>query len=655
MTAREFLLGRRLRTEAEQDEQIGPITGVPVLGLDALASASYGPEAALTVMLPLGALAVDYIGFIVAATMLLLTVVFISYRQTIPAYPQGGGSFTVARENLGPRAGLLAASALAVDYILNVAVAISAGVGAIVSMRPALQPHTLSLCLAILVLMALINLRGVRTAGLLLVVPTYLFVGCLGATIAIAAVEVLGTSGVTPNPSPAPAALPATALPMTAWLVLRAFASGCTALTGVEAVSNAVPIFRPPTVKNARRTLALIVGILGASLAGIAFLVHRYDIQARTPGEAGYESVISQAVSAVMGRGWFYYLSMTSVLLVLVLSANTSFADFPRVCRVLAQHKFLPDEFAHRGGRLVFSTGIVLLALLAGVLLIVFNGVTDRLIPLFAVGAFLAFTLSELGMVVHWRRSGAAGRRRAMVINACGAAATAMTLVIIVVSKFVEGAWITVLVIPPLIWLFSRIRRYHETLAEEIQAAGPIDVGRGHAPPVIVIPVKRMDRAVRKALSLALEISPDVHGVQILDGEAASESLHATWDRLVAAPARAAGLKPPELIVFKSPLREFFEPVLGALQRVGVQYPHRMVAVMLPEIVERRWYHFLYRHRLTLLKALLVLRGGPRIVIITIPWYLHEASDTAPGRGAQGRAADPVIAGTVDRDTIQEL
>lgn len=624
MSLKEFLVGKRLRTEAEQEEQIGPWTGVPVLGLDALGSASYGPEAALTVLLPLGVVGPNYIGPIAAAILAVLLVAFFSYRQTIAAYPHGGGSFTVAKENLGTGAGLLAASALAIDYVLNVAVAISAGVGALVSAMPSLLPYTLPLCLGILAVIALVNLRGIRSAGLIFMLPTYLFVGCLALTIGIGFWKTLMAGGHPTPVVPLPRLDPTTAS-ASVWILLRAFASGCTALTGVEAVSNAVPIFRQPTVKLARRTLGAIVAILAGLLIGVAVLAHSYGIHATVPGQSGYQSVLSQLVAAVTGRGGFYFVTMGAILVVLALSANTSFADFPRVCRVLAEDEFLPAEFAHRGSRLVYTAGILLLTLLAAILLIVFGGITDRLIPLFAVGAFLAFTLSQLGMVAHWRRSQEPGAKRSLILNACGAFATGITLLIIVVSKFHEGAWITVLVIPPLIWLFRRIRRYHAHLDRETDTEGPLDA-TPLLPPVIVIPMKRMDRVARKALRLAMSLSTEVRAVQIVAEEMKTEDLSGCWDHLVEDPVRAVGMKPPYLTVVHSPYREFFGPLLEELKKLGEEYPDRTIAVMLPEIVERRWYHFLFRHRATFLKALLLLRGGPRIAIITTPWYLHDAS-----------------------------
>jgi amino acid transporter len=597
-----------------------------VLGLDALASASYGPEAALTVLLALGVLAPGYIAAISLCIVGVLLATFFSYRQTIAAYPRGGGSFTVAKENLGRLPGLLAASALLIDYVLNAAVAISAGVGALVSVVPALLPHTLWLCLGILALLALVNMRGIRTAGLVFMLPTYLFVGCLGVTIIVGVAKTV-LAGGHPVPVIAPPKVETTTRAASAWLLLRAFASGCTALTGVEAVSNAVSIFRQPTIVLARRTLTFIIATLAFLLLGIAFLSHRYGVGATHPGQAGYQSVISQIVAAVTGRGPFYYVTMTAVLMVLAMSANTSFAGFPRVCRALALDEYLPGQFAHRGSRLVYSAGIVALTLLAGSLLVAFGGITDRLIPLFAIGAFSAFTLSQLGMVVHWRRMDGPHARRSLILNAVGALATGSTLIVIALSKFAEGAWITILVVPPLVMMFLHIHRRHDKIERETDQDGPLEFG-GLSPPLIVIPLKRLDRVARKALRLALSLSPDVRVVQIRAGDMGTEDLAHAWGDRVERPAREAGYPPPVLDVVRSAYREFYRPMLAFVRRLSAEHPDRPIAVMVPEIVERHWYQPLYSHRATLLKWLLLLRGGPRIVVMTIPWYVHEAHRT---------------------------
>src|ERR1700693_5732044 len=417
------LFGRPLASSEDEGERITPTQGIPTFGLDALSSAAYGPEAALTILLPLGLGGVRYIVPLTAAIMGLLVIVYFSYRQTIAAYPMGGGSYTVAKENLGNRAGLVAGAALMIDYLLNVAVGISAGLGALVSAVPSLQPHTLAMCLAVLVILTIVNLRGVKEAGSAFEAPTYLFVGTLGVVIAIGLYKVIASGGhpvaVVSAARHAPVAMQAVG----AWILLKAFASGCTALTGVEAVSNGVQAFKKPVVPAARATLTAIIAILIVLLGGIALLVRYYEITATVPGQPGYDSVLSMLTAAVTGKGIFYDLTMFSVLLVLCLSANTSFADFPRLCRMIARDNYLPHSLTTRGRRLVFSQGIWALAILAGLLLILFRGVTDRLIPLFAVGAFMAFTLSQAGMVGHWRRT-AKGFSPAMVVNGIGALAT---------------------------------------------------------------------------------------------------------------------------------------------------------------------------------------------------------------------------------------
>src|SRR5271163_4208586 len=434
----DVVVGKPLATTEERAEHIGPIAGIPVFGLDALSSAAYGPEAALTLLIPLGLAGIQHIVPISLAIICLLAIVFASYLQTIDAYPHGGGSYTVASENLGANAGLLAAAALMIDYILNSAVGISAGVGALVSAFPSLQPHTLALCLAILLILTLINARGVKDTGSAFLIPTYLFVGTLLLTIAIGAVRALAAHGH-PLPVIAPAQLPAVTLQLTPWLLVwllaKVFASGCPAMTGVEAVSNGVMAFREPTQKNAKRTLTIIILLLMVFLAGIALLCRFYSIGATDPGLPGYQSILSQLASAVMGRGWFYYVTIGSILAVLALSANTSYADFPRLTRAIAQRDYLPHIFKIRGRRLLYSHGIYALVGFSAFLLIVFGGVTDRLIPLFAIGAFLAFTLSQAGMVMHWKRQGGPGSMRRMIINGIGAIATGLTLIVVLVAK----------------------------------------------------------------------------------------------------------------------------------------------------------------------------------------------------------------------------
>jgi amino acid transporter len=556
-----------------------------------------------------------------ASIIVLLTVVYFSYRQTIAAYPGGGGSYTVATANLGTLPGLLAAAALMIDYILVVAVGISAGVGALVSAIPKLLPHTLLLCLGILVLITIVNLRGVRETGIFFMIPTYIFVGGLLVTILFGLFKTILSGG---HPAPA-AALPAHALPTATaaslWLLLQAFSNGCTAMTGVEAVSNGVKAFREPMVRNAQRTLTVIIGLLIMLLAGIAYLVRAYGIAATDPGQAGYQSVLSMLVAAVAGRGVFYYITIASVLVILALSANTAFADFPRLCRAIAQKSYLPHSFGFRGRRLVYSLGIYVLAILAALLLILFRGVTDRLIPLFAVGAFLAFTLSQAGMVGHWWRIGGPGAGRSMLVNGLGAVATGMTLMVVLIAKFKAGAWVTALLIPGLLAIMISVRRHYDCVALETESSAPLEMTRLE-PPIVIVPIETWGKISQKALQFALTLSTDIRAVHIAAEEVQCE-IQEKWKNLVEAPAKQAGGKPPEIVILPSPYRYILLPIVAYVQDVERANPDRQIAVLVPELVVRHWYdYFLHNNRAELLKALLLVNGSQQIVLITVPWYL---------------------------------
>ena len=547
MPLMDYLFGRRLATYEEGEQRVGVIAGIPMLGLDALGSAAYGPEAALTLLIPLGAAGVPYIGPISTLIIVLLMIVYFSYRQTIAAYPHGGGSYTVAKDNLGTTAGLFAAAALLLDYVLVVAVGISAGVGALVSAVTVLQPYTLPLCLAILALITIVNLRGVRESGLAFMAPTYLFIVSLLLVLAIGVVKAIMANGH-PAPVEAPAVPPAPTVMFPAgisavglWFLMRAFASGCTAMTGVEAVSNGVTAFREPPVRHAQRTLTAIIGLLAVMLAGIAYLCHAYTICATDPGKIGYQSTLSQLVAAVTGRGVFYFITIGSVISVLALSANTGFADFPRLCRVIAGDGFLPGGFAHRGHRLVYSQGIIVLAVLSGGLLVVFRGITDHLIPLFAVGAFLAFTLSQAGMVVHWRRLGGAHANRSIAINAAGAISTGVTLVVVLVSKFLDGAWVMIILIPALMVCFYSVRAHYRKVGREVATELPLDA-LDLKPPVILLPIRGWSAITRKAVRFALSISHDIYSLHIAGDEHTMVALEEGWERLVREPAASRGL-----------------------------------------------------------------------------------------------------------------
>ena len=622
MSFLDILLGKPLATSDERGEQVGVSAGIPIFGLDALSSAAYGPEAALTLLIVLGAAGVSYIVPISASIIVLLTIVYFSYRQTIAAYPGGGGSYTVASENLGTYPGLLAAAALMIDYILTAAVGISAGVGALVSAAPQLQRHTLAICLGILIVITLVNLRGVREAGVIFMIPTYLFVGTLLITIAAGVAKAAFASGHPVSVIPPPAALPATTTVVSLWLILQVFSNGCTAMTGVEAVSNGVRAFREPTVKTAQRTLTVIIGLLAILLAGIAYLVRAYNIAATDPGQPGYQSILSMLVAAVAGRGWFYYVTIGSVLVILSLSANTAFADFPRLCRAVAQNSFLPHSFAFRGRRLVYTEGIIVLALLTAALLTLFGGVTDRLIPLYAIGAFLAFTLSQAGMVAHWKRVKGKGAAHSMFVNGLGAFVTGITTLVVLVAKFIEGAWVSALLILAMLAAMMWVRRHYDQVKRETKSSSPLGCIQAE-PPIVVVPVQDWDKIARNALDFALTLSHDVIAVHVAMEDEDSH-LQKEWPSMVEAPVKQAGLKAPKLVVLPSPYRLVVIPIVDFVLNVEKEHPRRQVAVIVPELVEKHWYHYpLHNKRSEILKWFILLKGNDRIVMVNVPWYIR--------------------------------
>jgi amino acid transporter len=623
MNILDVIVGKPIKTSDERAEQIGSAQGIPIFGLDALSSAAYGPEAALSLLIPLGLLGVRYLIPISAAIITLLVIVYFSYRQTIAAYPSGGGSYTVARFNLGARASLLAAAALLADYILTAAVGISAGVGALVSAVPSLLPHTVALCVGILIVITLLNFRGVRDAGIAFAVPTYLFVGTLLITVAGGVLRVVLSGGHPTPASPLPPLPPMTET-VSYWLLLKAFANGCTALTGVEAVSNGVKAFREPAVKNAQRTLTVIIVLLAVLLAGISYLVKVYGIAATDPGQPGYQSVLSMLIAAVFGKGLFYYITIGSILIVLSLSANTAFADFPRLCRAIAQNNYLPRIFGYRGRRLVYTYGIVVLSVLCGSLLILFGGVTDRLIPLFAVGAFLAFTLSQSGMVMHWRKRRGPHWLKSALVNGLGALVTGITVIVVLFAKFVEGAWITLLFIPLTIVFFTAVRRHYHSVKMRTTCKVPIHPESLSEPPIAVIPIDRWSKITRQGIEFAARLSPEVIAlhVELTDH---SELLQENWERYVAQPFRADGKETPQLHILPSPYRFVIIPIVQFILELSKQNPARSIIVVIPKLVEDNWYeYFFHNQRGRLLEWLLLVRGNERVFAVSAPWYVRE-------------------------------
>ncbi len=625
MSFTDVLLGKPLASSAEHDEHIGVAAGIPIFGLDGLTSAAYGPEAAMTLLIPLGVFGVShYLLPVFTAILVLLTIVYFSYRQTIEAYPNGGGSYTVASENLGNGAGLLAAAALMIDYILTAAVGLSAGVTALVSAVPSLHKHQLSLCLVILVIIALVNMRGVRESGVAFMIPTFAFVGSLLVTIVWGLWNVFTTGGHPVAVSAPPPPVSTSMQAITLWLLLKTFASGCAAMTGVEAVSNGVTAFKEPRAKKANLTLTVIIAILIVLLYGFSYLAKAYHVTAMDPDAHNYQSVLSIIVAAVFGRGWFYFVTMGSVLMALSFSANTAFAGFPRMARTIAVNDYLPHVFLIKGRRLLFSHGIYALTGLTGLILILFDGVTDRLIPLYAIGAFMAFTLSQAGMVVHWRKHKDAPHRTAkLVINGIGAFATGITLVVVLVAKFMAGAWVTAILVPLLIVAMMRVKRHYTRVHAEMADPTPLRVS-GLEQPIVVIPMARWDKITEKALRFGLLLSKEIKVVHVhsedMEGDAGLESI---WEDMIMKPIRDEHLQEPELVTISSNFRFVISPLMDYILKLEDQNPGRKVAVFLPELVVRHWWeNLLHNQRVQLLKLILLLRGNQRIVVVNIPWYL---------------------------------
>ncbi len=629
----DVLFGKPLASNEAHAEHIGVAAGIPIFGLDGLTSAAYGPEAAMTLLIPLGLWGVQHyllpvFGFILT----LLTILYFSYRQTIVAYPNGGGSFTVASENLGDKAGLFAAAALMIDYILTAAVGISAGVTALVSagegskFGPMLHHYQLVLCLVILASIAIVNMRGVKETGAVFMLPTFIFVGTLLTTIGVGVFNALHAGGhpIALSPPP-PAVMEAQLHKYTGWLMavllLKAFSSGCAAMTGVEAVSNGVTAFKEPRSENANRTLTVIIGILIILLFGLSYVARAYGVTAMDPDATNYQSVLSIEVAAVFGRGWFYFLTMGGVLAALSFSANTAFADFPRMARAIAGQDYLPHVFLLKGRRLLFSHGIYALTGFTALILIIFNGVTDRLIPLYAIGAFLAFTLSQAGMVKHWHKTmDAPHRHLKMFVNGLGAVATGITLCVVLFSKFLAGAWVTAILVPFLIAIMMMVKRHYVRVKRETEDPTPLRL-TGLEPPIVVIPMARWDKITEKAMRFGMLMSPVVKVVHVDSDD--SDALGCVWEEMVIKPVREHDMPEPELVTVKSTYRTIISPLMDYVLKLEDENPGRKIAVLLPELVVRHWWeNLLHNQRVQLLKLLLLLKGNQRIVVVNIPWYL---------------------------------
>jgi len=598
-SAKRVLVGRPLETLHLESERLTKATGLAVLSSDALSSVAYAAEAMLLVLVVAGGAGAGHALVVAGFILLLLAIVVVSYRQTVFAYPQGGGAYFVAKENLGTGFGLVAAAALLVDYTLTVTVSVAAGVAAITSAFPVTAPHAVALGLAAIAVVTLGNLRGIRESGMIFSIPTYFFIVMFGLMLLVDVVHPFGTW--------TPAVLPATTgTAVSLWLLLKAFASGCSALTGVEAISNGIQAFKPPESKNAAAVMVWMGVILGVFFAGSTIIARRYGII-----PVGDQTVISQLAHAAFGSGSAYYALQFATALILVLAANTAFADFPRLSSILATDGFLPRQLASRGDRLVFSNGILMLAVVAGALLAIFKGNTNALIHLYAVGVFLSFTLSQAGMV---RRSLKAGERRVgrLIASSLGAVATAVVVVIELVTKFTEGAWISALLIVALVFLFLAINRHYLFYARQLSTeAWQPEWPEKH---LVVVPVAGVSKSTAGALAYALLLSPNIRAVAVATDPAKVQKLQDEWDLW------DSGV-PLEVIV--SPYRSIVGPLLKYIDQVEKSEKPDWLTVVLPEVVPARWWHaFLHNQTVYAIKTALLFRRN--VVVTTVRHHLRK-------------------------------
>ncbi|WP_245994084.1 APC family permease [Tengunoibacter tsumagoiensis] len=619
------LIGAPIANSEAEHERLTKFKALAVLSSDAISSVAYATEACLMILFTAGVSSqgLTTVLPISLAIIALLAIVAISYRQTIPAYPNGGGSYIVAKDNLGNLPGLIAASSLLIDYVLTVSVSVASGVLNFAALfHGAIDPYLVPIEVGLVIFITVVNLRGVRESGSFFAIPTYFFIVCAFALILMGLIK-----GYVFDHQPIIAAFPANpnpATPLTFFLILRAFASGCSAMTGVEAISNGVPAFQKPETKNAAKTLTAMALILGSLFAGITLLTLTYapHIFLDPSGSNTLIAQISQQVFSHTPVFFMFYVFQIATLLILVLAANTSYSDFPRLASLLARDNFLPHQFAFRGDRLAFSTGIVFLAILASTLLIVLNGDISRLIDLYAVGVFMSFTLSQSGMVRHWWRLRASepGWQRKLSINALGALVTCVVAVIIASTKFLTGAWIVVILIPLLVLVFSGIHA-HYTRVESERTTG-IPTKPAEIQHLFVVPIAGMDRVSVQSLAYARSISAHVIAVHVAVDVEDAHRVREAWKMWR---PNIADDEKTELVIIESPYRSLFRPLIDYIDTVHELFPDYTLTVLLPEFIVAHWWeHFLHNQTALQLKAALLFRPG--IVVTSVPQHLPHRS-----------------------------
>jgi amino acid transporter len=598
-----WLVGPPIPSHLAHHERLSRVTGLAVLSSDALSSVAYATEEILRVLILVGASALSFSSPIAIVIATILAIVVFSYRQTIHAYPSGGGAYIVSRENLGEMPALIAAASLLIDYVLTVAVSIAAGVAAITSAFPETFPFRVEITLGCVLILAVGNLRGIRESGRIFSVPTYFFVAGVAVLCALGAWHwAMGTI----VPVSTPDALVPLGRPLTLLLLLTAFSNGCTAMTGVEAVSNGVPAFRPPEAKNAAATMGTMAVLAIGMFLSITLLAQAYHV---VPSPT--ETVLSQLGRGISGgRSVLYFMVQAGTMLILVLAANTAYADFPRLASILARDRFLPRQFMNQGDRLAFSNGILGLSAFAAVLLIAFHGDTNALIPLYMIGVFVSFTLSQSGMVVHWWRLRSPHWQFSAVVNGVGAVVTGLVLVVVALTKVLEGAWIILILIPINVWLFRATKRHYDRVAAQLTLERwTPDAER--TVNLVVVPISGVHRAVVQAIDYAKTLSPDVRAVYVSLNATTTEELRKSW---------AEWGRGVPLVVLESPYRSLMEPLLEYLEGLR-ESRHAFITVVLPEFVPARWWHALFHNQSALLiKGALLFT--PNTVVTSVPFHL---------------------------------
>ncbi|MBI5651973.1 MAG: APC family permease [Chloroflexi bacterium] len=599
-----WLVGKPLPTIAEKDERLNKLRALAVFSSDAISSSAYATEEILLVLVAAGLLGLPYALPIAFGIAILLAIVSFSYRQTVHAYPHGGGSYTVSKENLGTQAGLIAASALLIDYVLTVAVSIAAGTAAITSAMPSLFAYRVEISIFFIAIITLINLRGIRESGTIFALPTYLFIFMLAGVIVLGATRIFTGQVVHVEPH----FEHTTFEPITLFLILHAFAAGSVAMSGTEAIANGVPAFKEPESKNAAATLIWMSSILGVFFVGVTWLANQFGI---VPSET--ETVISQVGRTVFGPGAVYGIFQVATMMILVLAANTSFNGFPRLFSVLARDGFAPHQFLFRGDRLAFSYGIIVLGALAAVLIVVFGGSTHALIPLYAVGVFLSFTLSQSGMVLHWWRLREPGWQRSMTINAAGALATGIVLLVVGTVKFQLGAWMVVLLIPILVALFNLVHLHYRHVADQLSVMRLV---KKIATPrqIVIVPIGEVNMVTLRALAFARSIAKEPLAVHITYDANDVEEFRARWKEWG---------NGTQLVLLESPYRSFTEPLLAYIDALHHQDPDAYLTLVLPEFLPAHWWeHLLHNQTALRLKASLLFRRNT--VVVSVPYHLER-------------------------------